>query len=266
MTTEPTSGEPRLIPSNQEFSCSACWATHTEQVFISHAGRDEKLAKTIAKKSCEIGIAPYLFEFDSKSKTQSPPAEVIAKEIVASNTVFVLLSESMSKAYWTQAWVGYETGVMYGADIALYNQSYGDYMDSSYFRRKIVVAQDIHQGIKVSVPRLDALVLFDFTNEGSWEQYQNILAVVNLIDTPDFYKIGNQFRPNFMKASIKCDNDKCRNEYEAWVAIKDAANLGNNYELIAMEPRIHVKYRIQCPSCGETVTRCFEQGLQGNLT
>ena len=192
---------------------------------------------------------------------QSVPAEVIAKEIMDSDAFFVLLSDAVSEAYWTQAWIGFEIGVARGSDLALYRQEdYGPDFDTSYYHKKIIVVQDVRQGIKVSIPWLRALVLFDFANKEGWEQYQNMLWVMALKDPSlELFQKGNRFRTGFMKASIQCKNDKCRGRYETWISIQDFRKLRGHHRLIATEPVVHTECEIDCPSCDKTVTDCFEQ-------
>lgn len=262
MIGQSTTGEPRLIQPPRCFPCSMCCSTHEKQVFISHAGSDKNLARDIANAGCKIGVASYLFEYAPNPDGQSTPAESIAEEIVNSDAVFVLLSDAVSEAYWTQSWIGFEIGLARGSDIARAPKDHGSYLAKSYFYRKIIVLQDIRQGIKASIPWLDVLVLFDFTDEKGWEQYRNLLWVIALKDAPlEFFQRGNQFRSRFMVASIKCNNGKCRSEYEAWIAIRDARKIRGIYRAITGQPVIHAEYTLECPSCDERITSCFRQGL-----
>ena len=246
--------------SNGGFFCSICENTHDKQVFISHAAKDKQLARKIAEEGCKIGITSYLYELSPESLAKSPPAETIERQIIASGVVFVLLSESMSEAYWTQAWIGFEIGVARGV--------FRLPETLSIYRNRIVVLQDINQGIKVSIPQLDVVFLFDFNNQAGWDQYKDMTWVLTLKENSSmesglaFFQKGNEFQESTMKANVKCDNVGCKSEYEAWIAIEDAGKLGKALNPVPTAlPRYQAECTIECPSCDQVVTRIFTQML-----
>ena len=246
------------MSSDRGFTCSECGQTHQKQVFISHAKADEAIAKRVAEACCGIGVCSYLFEFSPEFNTQTPPAGAIARQIAASDAIFVLLGQSVSDKFWTQAWIGYEIGVFTGVELAA-----GSLGQGGYGPKKVIVIQDVHQGIKVAVPRLDALFLFDFDSDRGWEKYQGLVGVLTGIgESLEFFKAGNRFREYAMQACVKCDNSSCKSEYEAWIAIEDADNLANPC-LTVSGPGLPfmADCTIDCPSCDCKVSRCFRRML-----
>ena len=246
------------MSSHRGFTCYECGQTHEKQVFVSHAQADKAIAKRVAEACCGIGVCSYLFEFRPEFNTQAPPASAIAEQVAASDAVFVLLGQSVSDKFWTQAWIGYEIGVFTGVELAT-----GPLGQGGYGPKKVVVIQDVRQGIKVTVPRLDALFLFDFASDRGWEKYQGLVLVLTGIgESIEFFMASNRFRKYAMQARVKCKNSSCKSEYEAWVAIEDADKLTN--------PRLPVngpgrpfmaECTIECPSCERTVSRRFTQML-----
>ena len=246
------------MSSPSGFICTFCSKEHGKQAFISHARKDKTLAEKVRQACCGVSIASHLFEFSPESDTQTPPAEVIAREVAASDLTFVLLGQSVSKKYWTQAWIAFEVGVSKGIDIATNAVQY-----SSYNSKKVIVLQDIRQGIKVTVPRLDALLLFDFDSEEGWTKYQGLVQFLARIgDGLEFFKAGNRFRENVMKADMKCENENCKGEYETWIAIEDVDKLKVPFTPIDDTKRpLSARCTIECPSCDKTITRSFVQML-----
>ena len=144
------------MSSGSEYKCCECQELHPQQAFISHAGNDVEIAKEAARACCLAQVAPYLFEYSAEfSQPAIDNARTIANEINNSDIFLVVLSPSVSKAFWTQAWIGFEIGVSIGADIASNNDGKKD-----YFSSRIIVLQDIYQEIEVSVPRVDVLFLY----------------------------------------------------------------------------------------------------------
>ena len=246
------------MSSQSQFSCSVCGSEHEKQAFVSHAQKDKELAEKVRQACCGVNVFAYLFEFSPGSATQTPPAEVIAKEVAKSDLTIVLLGESVSGKFWTQAWIGFEIGVSKGIDIATDAVRYG-----SYNSKKVIVLQDIHQGIEVTVPRLDALFLFDFESAEGWTNYQGLVQFLTLTgNSLEVYKAGNNFREYVMNADVKCENESCESKYETWIAIEDADKLRVPFTPIAnAKPPFSARCTIECPSCDKTVVRSFVKML-----
>ena len=243
---------------HSKFSCSLCGNEHEKQVFISHAHKDKELAAKVRLACCKVKVASYLFEFRPTSETQTPPAEVIAEEVAKSDLTFVLLGESVSDRFWTQAWIGFEIGVSKGIDIATDAARFG-----SYNTKKVIVLQDVHQAIEVTVPRLDALFLFDFESTEGWVKYQGLVQFLTRTgNSLQANKAANRFREYVMKADVKCENESCESKYVAWIAIEDADKLKVPFAPIAnATPPYSAICTIECPSCEETVTNSFVKML-----
>jgi hypothetical protein len=241
------------------FNCSQCGKQHREQAFISHASKDERLARHIAIACCQADAAPFLFEYESDPLAAVIPADQIADEIVRSRVHFVLLGPRVSEAYWTQAWIGYEIGITRGYDRATKMQA----GCGEYFSTKIIVVEDIRQGIEACVPYLHALLLFDFHSDTRWKEFED--AVRFLADTApntpehpflEFYKAGNRLRGKLLKESGF--RHKCGSSYDVWAFKEDveklpAARLVNdNGEVICA---------IKCPSCSKHRITVFRPAL-----
>ena len=253
---------------SKHFECYECGKAHTKQAFISHAKKDNLPAQQTASACCNAGVAPYLYEKIPNSSALGSPAGVIPEAVVESDLFILILGKAVSKAYWTQSWLGFEAGVSRGADIASYNQDYGPYMNKSYFYKRPIVFQDIRQSIKGSIPQLDVLVLLDFHSRSSWEQIGNLIAVMAL--QGDILKKGKEFRQHFLETFIECSNNSCKSKYDAWVSIGDVEKLGNRckwiktsrrYQWISKTRPIEAELTIECPSCDANLTRSFRQGL-----
>lgn len=175
--------------------------------------------------------------------------------------------ESVSEAYWTQAWIGFEIGVRVGINIAT-RMKYT--LTPDYFEKRIIVLQDICQGIKVTIPRLRAISLFDFDSADSWKAASDtirFLARVSQSEDEFGFRLGNENQQAQMKADVKCKNPKCKSEYEARIIIKDA-KLAKSYDRIydPNDSRFKAECTIECPSCDQTVTTEFTQALIGPTT
>lgn len=243
------------MPSHYGFECTVCANRHEKQAFISHAQKDKDLAEEVRRACCEVNVASFLFEFSLESETQAPPAEVISREIANSELTFVVLGESVSSRFWTQAWIGFEIGVSKGLDIA--TESVG------YNSKKVIVLQDIRQGIEVTVPRLDALFLFDFKSSDGWVNYRGLVQFLTRTGpSVEFFRAGNKFREYVMKAEVECEYESCKSRYVAWIAIDDASSLRVPMTGIANDGILFESTcTIECPSCFKTVTRPFVQML-----
>ena len=240
-----------------EYKCCECQERHPRQAFISHAGKDKEIAKEAARVCCTAQVTPYLFEYSAEySRPAIDNARTIAKEINNSDIFLVVLSPSMSEAFWTQAWIGFEIGVSIGAALA----SGGT---SNNFTSRIIVLQDIQQDIEVSVPRVDVLFLFDFSQ--AWEDTQDLLefisAYISEPSSPVFH-LGNRLRQRMMTGTATCGNGTCKSVYDIVMPIKDAAQLGfriwwNRIQLKRIkwiEKELQAKCTLKCPSCGQKVT------------
>lgn len=230
------------------FKCAVCEGGHDKQAFVSHAKNDAGIAAKLRDACCEEGVAPYLFEFSPESGSAARPADTLAKAVAESAFIFVLLGESVSKAFWTQSWIGFEVGIAKGIAIETDRPT------------KVIVLQDIHQGIKASVPMLDELFLFDFDSAESWNQYRDlVLVLANLTSSLEFYKAANGFREAALSAQVKCE--QCKSQYEAWIAKDDVGKLGKGLNPVKDKPELHAECTIECPSCDRMVTRFFRQML-----
>ena len=174
------------------FKCKCCGDCHDRQAFVSHAKDDFVIADRLKQACCETGVSPFLFEFSPESSSKAPPADVLAKEVAASTFIFVLLGRSVSEAYWTQAWIGFEVGISKGLAIETNKP------------QPLIVLQDIRQGIKVAVPMLHELFLFDLYTDKGWKQYKDlVLVLANLHSSGEFYKAASRFRAATLSASGK---------------------------------------------------------------
>ena len=240
-----------------EYQCSECQTCHPRQAFISHASKDAKIAKEAAKACCASQVTPCLFEYSAEfSQPAIDNARTIANEINNSDIFLVVLSPAVSKAFWTQAWIGFEIGVSIGAAIAS-NRT------SNYFTSRIIILQDIQQDIKVSVPRIDVLFLFDF--DGTWEGTQDLLKFISAyISEPSsqVFHLGNRLRQRMMTGTATCGNGTCKSVYDIVMPIKDAGQLGfriwwNRIQFKRIkwiEKGLQAKCTLKCPSCGQKVT------------
>ena len=236
------------MKKSRGYPCTSCQGHHDRQAFVSHASDDVDIAEQLRRACCQIGVAPYLFELSPEVSTQRVPADAIAQQVADSDFLFVLLGKSVSEAYWTQAWIGFEVGIT--KDLAI----------ETNLPKSVIVLQDIRQGIRVSVPMLDALFLFDFASYQGWEQYKGlVLVLAKLGNSGEFYKVANRFRSSTMKANIKCGN--CKSQYEAWIAVQAVDKLGKGLNPVKDGPVLHAECTIDCPSCDKMVTRYFRQML-----
>ena len=238
------------MSQSQGFECRVCNGQHMKQAFVSHSANDKEIAKKLKCACCKAGVAPFLYELSPEHRIKAPPAKVLADKIAESEILFVLLGDEVSGKYWTQAWIGFEVGIFAGLGNDPSNLKY------------VMAIQDIRQGIEVSVPMLNVLFLFDFTSELGWEQYEGLVAsAARVSGSSEFYRVANKFRSATLKANVKCGNLKCRSEYEAWIAKRDACLLGKGLNLLVSGSEMIAECIIECPSCDQMVTRCFRQML-----
>lgn len=240
--------------SMTSFRCCNCRKRHNEQAFISHARRDEQLAKHISNACCQGGAAPFLFEREQALLDalvrEEPTADRIAAEIIRSRVQFVLLGPEVSEKFWTQAWIGYEIGVSRGIDRAS-----GKLKQEEYFARRIVVVEDVPQAIKVCVPYLHVLLLFDYNDQTRWQEFEDLVRF--LADTTptslEFYKAGNRWRSRLLTTggNIHCSNPNCGSApYEVWVFKED---VGKFISASWDEDNRKAIATIKCPSCSTEI-------------
>ena len=244
------------MPPRSEYKCCECQECHPRQVFISHAGKDKAIAKEAARACCAAQVTPYLFEYSAEfSQPAIDNARTIAREINNSDFFLVLLSPSMSKAFWTQAWIGFEIGVSIGVAIA----SSGT---SKYFTGRIIVLQDIQQDIEVSVPRVAGLFLFEFSQ--TWDDIQDLLVFMSAYmaeSTGEVFLRGNKLRERMMTGRVACANEKCKGIYDVVIPVKDTEQLESKVwcndislkRLQWIEKGLRAKSTLKCPSCGDKV-------------
>ena len=235
-----------------------CQQRHPQKAFISHAGKDAEIAKEAAKACCETHVAAYLFEYSREfSEPAIDNARTIANEISNSDVFLVVLSPSVSEAFWTQAWIGFEIGVSIGSAIASQNLGTGD-----YFSGRIIVLQDIRQEIKVSVPRVDILFLFDFSR--TWDDTQELLKFISAYmsePSDQFYQIANELRARMMTGKATCENETCKGVYDVVLPIEHADRLGfsiwwngiQRKRIRWIEKGFQAQCALKCPSCGQKV-------------
>ena len=239
------------------YRCCECQEWHPRQAFISHAGKDEAIAKEAARVCCAAQVKPYRFEDSAEfSMPAIDNARTIAEEIINSDIFLVVLSPSVSEAFWTQAWIGFEIGVSIGVAIA----SKGP---SNYFTGRIVVLQDIQQDIEVSVPRVDDLFLFDFGQP--WNDIQALIEFISVyMSRPDgeVYRRGNSLRERMMTGRVACANEKCKGSYEVVMPVKDTELLESKVwcndirfrRLQWIAKGLRAESILKCPSCGKRVS------------
>ncbi len=238
------------------YKCCQCQNWHPRQAFISHAGKDKAIAKEAARACCAAQVKPYLFEYSAEfSEPAIDNARTIASKINNSDIFLVMLSQSVSGAYWTQAWIGFEIGVSIGAAIASEETS-------NYFTGRIVVLQDIQHDIKVSVPRVDDLFLFDFGR--TWDDIQDLIvfmAAYMFKTNGEVYRRGNNLRVRMMTGRVACANEKCKGRYNVVIPVKDTEHLGLKFRWNGVRLKrirwvkkgLNAESVLKCPSCGEKV-------------
>ena len=241
---------------NSEYKCCECQEWHPRQAFISHAGKDKAIAKRAARACCAAQVTPYLFEYSAEfSQPAIDNARTIANEINNSDIFLVVLSPTMSEAFWTQAWIGFEIGVSIGVTIA----SKGT---SNYFTSRMSVLQDIQQDIEVSVPKVDDLFLFDFSQ--SWSDIQDLLAFISAYLSESSGKVfrrGNNLRERMMTGRATCGNETCKGSYYVVLPIMHAGAL--EFKVWCDDVRLRrlrwvkkdhqAEFTLKCPSCGQRV-------------
>lgn len=255
----------KRIESTSLYPCNYCRKSHTKQAFISHSSKDKEIVERIGKACCDGDVAPYIYEWSPDISAPTIPADTLAKKIKESELILVVPSKSMSGAYWTQAWIGFEIGVIVGINVATRPKGM---QPVDYFDKKIIVLQDIRQGVQVAIPRLFAISLFDFDSADSWKAASDtirFLARVSQSEDEFGFRLGNKNQQAQMKADVKCKNPKCKSQYEAWITIADAPKLCKGFNRIdaPKDLRFKAECTIECPSCDQMVTRVFTQALIG---
>lgn len=264
------------MPSNSRFDCDECGENHEKQAFISHAFKDKRIKERLAKACCAGGVTPFLFEFRPEFYTPTIPGDILANQVYNSDVILVLLGPHVSK-FWTQAWMGFEVGVSMGADVATGREIY-----NRYFAKKIIVLQDIRQGNDAAIPRLDALLLFDFDSDKGWDTLQESIDAlidkyieedavsewpyerpttseeIDLIDV--FTSLNNLRRQVIRDKGVKCGN--CKSEYDVWMLISDAEAPDLKVRWIKRGNRTIAVHLVECPSCDKKNLCILEVSLQ----
>lgn len=261
--------------------CEGSCVNLQKQAFISHAKNDEEIARNLAKACCNGGVAPYLFEFTPESFAPSiDNARVIATEVHDSDIVLVLLGPHISK-FWTQAWIGFEIGVSLGADVAYGRLDFAD----GYFSKKVFVLQDVRQGDDAAIPRLNALILFDFGSDDSWDTFQQAIGALTdeyldsnegrtshyssselsmqtasgEISPFEAFSSLNAFRMSIMRGNAICENATCNGNYDVWLMKKDLMLLNNE---VTWVNDYQATCSVECPSCdNKDVSVTLQPGL-----
>ena len=234
---------------SKHFECYKCNKTHERQMFISHASRDKELAEVVASSCCDVSVAPYLFEYSHEIKTSDPPAQAIAQQILNSNALIVLASKGIEKP-WIQAWIGFEAGIVHGANASADSQTNRRH----HHPQRAITLQSTEGRIEACIPWVDVLILFDFSDDNGWKQYRNLVIALTLY--ANTFSAGNEFRENYLIAKIRCAS--CKSVYESWIAIDD---IGQNTRRVSDWPLI-VERDIDCPSCECRTTGRFTHPSQ----
>ena len=247
------------MPSSPDNQCCKRENEHPLQAFISHARKDQDIAKKAAQACCAADVRPFLFEYSAESRQLGiDNARTIAKKIIDSHIIVVVLSKSISKAYWTHAWIGFEIGAAVGAHIASIRVQGGN-----YFSGRIIVFQHIHHNIKVSIPRVDDLFLFDFNRP--WEDVRELLKFISAyVSQPigELSRIGYALKLRMLTGTASCKNDMCNGSYQMVVPFEDVSHpkFGMRWNWLHRKKiwwdknENIAKCTMKCPSCGQKVT------------
>lgn len=250
-----------LIESTSLYPCNCCRKSHTKQAFISHASKDKEIVERIGKACCDGEVAPYIYEWSPDISAPTTTADTLATKINESELILVVPSKSMSGAYGTQAWIGFEIGVIVGINVATRPKGM---QPLDYFDKKIIVLQDIRQGVQVAIPRLRAISIFDFDSADSWKAASDAIRFwAEIPQLDEVFRLGNKNQQAQMMAYIKCENSKCKSAYEARITIADSSKLRKGYNLI-YDPyvlRFKAECTIECPSCDQMVTGTFMRAM-----
>ena len=238
------------MADSPKVECRICGSLHARQAFVSHASRDEQIADAAQEACCRAGVAPYLFEFSREfSQPNIDIARTIAGEIKDSEFFLVLLSPSVSNAFWTQAWIGFEIGVYVGTE-----SRSGLATNSNYFPPNIFVIQDIRQEVSVAVPRIDVLLLFDFESGNGWTYLRDLIRFMILERSDDsygFFSLGNELRQQIISTKATCGNQSCRSMYDVLVLARDLELMQTRMSLAG--EGIRANAIVKCPSCGQDI-------------
>ncbi len=243
------------MPPTEMPKCCVCCGTHSIRAFISHAGKDRYVARQTAEAFCEAGVFPFLFEYSVDYFNPTiDNSDTITSEVKKSDLFVVVLSPAMSNAYWTQAWIGFEIGALMGADIDLKKTS-----QSNFFSKTIIVLQDIQQGIKATLPRVNVLFLVDFVK--SWHEVSAMVAFLSVIQLmkPTVYQLGNSLRQRVMTGRAICRNESCKADFHVLMPVKDAERLEFNIHWVQKGHK--ALYSLECPSCDRRIPTTLELSL-----
>jgi hypothetical protein len=120
------------------------------QIFMSHSQKDKDIILFFLEAFAGTNVKPHLEELE-KEPPAGVTAEIIDRNIQASNAVFVLLSENVENLRQTRDWVSWECGAAKNKDIWVFEplESLGK--------------------VQVVVPRFNHYVLFERNDE--WRKY-----------------------------------------------------------------------------------------------
>ena len=228
--------------SKSQLRCVVCANNHVNQAFISHSSKDSHIARKTAMACCNAGVIPYLYECSTDFYNGLSPRDVLETRVKQSEILLVLLGPGMSGQFPTQSWIGHEIGLF--RDSTAVDSDFQE-----YFSRRVIVVGDVRQGIETTIPRLDALLLFDFSADEEWDLLNDVIRFLVGSDDSDleFFSLANAIRERIMSNSVRCDNETCRNEYDVWLRTEDANLLDDRIEWI--HEGIKANCQIECPSC-----------------
>lgn len=120
------------------------------QIFVSHSQRDKDIIHFLLEAFAGTKVKPHLEELEKKTPS-GVTAEKLSKDILASNSIFVLLSENVQQLEHTRDWINWECGTANNKEIWVFEP-----------------AETLGK-VRVVVPRFNHYVLFEKTDE--WRDY-----------------------------------------------------------------------------------------------
>lgn len=129
------------------------------QIFVSHSQRDKDIIHFFLEAFAGTKVKPHLEELEKKTPS-GVTADKIARDIMASNAIFVLLSENVEHLKHTRDWINWECGTANNKNIWVFEPA------------------EALGKVRVVVPRFNHYVLFQRTDE--WREY--LRAVIESYD------------------------------------------------------------------------------------
>jgi len=129
------------------------------QIFISHSGKDKEIIDFFLRSFAGTKVKPHFEEFEKPVPT-GVTADKIARDIQASNAVFVLLSENVEKLAHTRDWISWECGVAVQKEIWVFEPS------GTLGKVSVVVPRFNHYGV--------------FERDEEWRTY--LLSIIDSYD------------------------------------------------------------------------------------